>query len=265
VRLWDARTGAATCALSGHTDSVEALRWGGEGLLFSASRDRTVLVYAVAPGGASAKLVRTLAGHGHRVNALALNTDALCRTGAFDHRGALALSTGETAGEVIKAGAEANPVKKLAGPLDDLVGSAVLEGQGWHKDVLQHRAVGKKVVGLEDEADLAVPEPGQFGRIQAGQVRSLEKDLAGIGTVERSDQVQHRALARAAGTNDGRAGTGRQGQRRVPQDRDRGVAHGKRLGDASELQQGFRHSVRRIASGTRLSGCESIGLRRRPV
>ena len=97
VRICDVRTGALTCALSGHTDAVEALRWGGEGLLFTASRDRTVLVYAVAPGGSSAKLVRTLSGHGHRVNALALNTDHLCRTGGFDHRGVLALPAGADA------------------------------------------------------------------------------------------------------------------------------------------------------------------------
>ncbi len=35
-----------------------------------------------------AKVVRTLSGHGHRVNALTLNTDHLCRTGGFDHKGA---------------------------------------------------------------------------------------------------------------------------------------------------------------------------------
>lgn len=36
------------------------------------------------------KLVRTLVGHGHRVNTLALNTDYVMRTGPFDHTGGLA-------------------------------------------------------------------------------------------------------------------------------------------------------------------------------
>ena len=31
------------------------------------------------------KLVRTLSGHGHRVNTLALNVDYVCRTGPFGH------------------------------------------------------------------------------------------------------------------------------------------------------------------------------------
>jgi ribosome assembly protein 4 len=42
-----------------------------------------------AEGGGLGKLVRTLVGHGHRVNTLALNTDYVMRTGPYDHRGAL--------------------------------------------------------------------------------------------------------------------------------------------------------------------------------
>jgi ribosome assembly protein 4 len=37
---------------------------------------------------AAGKLVRTLKGHGHWVNTLALSTAAVLRTGAFDHTGA---------------------------------------------------------------------------------------------------------------------------------------------------------------------------------
>jgi ribosome assembly protein 4 len=85
VRVWNVRTGACQAVLSAHAESVEALRWGGGGLLFSASRDRTVMVWALdGDAKARGKVVRTLAGHAHRVNALALNTDHACRTGAFD-------------------------------------------------------------------------------------------------------------------------------------------------------------------------------------
>lgn len=107
VRVWNTRTGTLAFTLSGHTDSIEAVRWGGEGLVYTGGRDRIVNVWAVEAGaccwnGCStpraattclpadrtrAKVVRTLAGHGHRINALALNTDHLCRTGAFDHSG----------------------------------------------------------------------------------------------------------------------------------------------------------------------------------
>jgi ribosome assembly protein 4 len=66
---------------------VEAVRWGGEGLIYTASRDRQILVWAVDADRGRAKLIRSLAGHGHRINALALSTDHPCRTGPFDHRG----------------------------------------------------------------------------------------------------------------------------------------------------------------------------------
>ena len=63
--------------------SVTCLRWGGEGLIMSGSQDRTIKVYSDADG----KLVRSLEGHGHWVNTLALNTDYVLRTGAYDHTG----------------------------------------------------------------------------------------------------------------------------------------------------------------------------------
>lgn len=90
VKIWNVRTGTCIVTLSGHSDSVEFCRWGGEGLLYSASRDRTVKVWAMegTTAGANSKLgvlVRSLNGHGHRVNTLAVSTDALCRTGPFDH------------------------------------------------------------------------------------------------------------------------------------------------------------------------------------
>lgn len=86
VRVWNVRSGALQFSVSGHNDSIECLKWGGqgEGLIFTGSRDRTVCVWAVNSTRESVKHIRTLSGHGHRINALALNTDALCRTGAFD-------------------------------------------------------------------------------------------------------------------------------------------------------------------------------------
>lgn len=81
VRVWNCRTGTLQFTLSGHTDSIECVKWGGQNLIYTASRDRTVMVWAVEEDRSRAKLVRTLSGHGHRVNSLALNTEWLCRTG----------------------------------------------------------------------------------------------------------------------------------------------------------------------------------------
>ena len=91
VKVWNVRTLKAIATLSGHTDSVESVKWGGEGLIYSAGRDRTIKVWT-AEGNDVGKLVRTLKGHGHRINTLALSSDYVCRTGPFDHRGTIAAS-----------------------------------------------------------------------------------------------------------------------------------------------------------------------------
>ena len=123
IKVWNVRTGACETTISGHTDSVECVRWGGVGLLYTCSRDRTIKVWAIDgsgtqnspildasfqrsrattlddpshthgtptptptstyPGRSQHKLVRTLTGHAHRINYLALNCDYVLRTGAF--------------------------------------------------------------------------------------------------------------------------------------------------------------------------------------
>lgn len=83
ARLWEARTGRALFTLSGHSNSVSSVKWGGEGLVFTGAHDRTVKVWAAAEG----KLVRSLDGHGHWVNCLALTTDGAIRSGPYDHKG----------------------------------------------------------------------------------------------------------------------------------------------------------------------------------
>ena len=90
IRIWDPISGDCLAILTQHTSSVECIRWGGTGLLYSGSRDRTIKVWALQGNPNSrdyGKLVRTLTGHGHRVNTLALNSDHVLRTGPFDHYG----------------------------------------------------------------------------------------------------------------------------------------------------------------------------------
>jgi ribosome assembly protein 4 len=87
VKIWNATTRRMVCSISGHTDSVECVRWGGSGLIYTCSRDRTIRVWRLE-GGRVPKVVRTLSGHGHRVNSIALSCDYVCRTGAFSHKDA---------------------------------------------------------------------------------------------------------------------------------------------------------------------------------
>ena len=82
AKIWNIRTQSLQITLSGHTDSIEAIKWGGEELVYTASRDRTIKVWNANRG----ILVRTLVGHGHRINTLALSSDYVLRTGPFDYK-----------------------------------------------------------------------------------------------------------------------------------------------------------------------------------
>ncbi|GIY52626.1 notchless protein homolog 1, partial [Caerostris extrusa] len=66
--------------LSSHTGSVTCVRWGENGLIYSGSQDRTIKVFR----GSDGVLCRTLKGHAHWVNSVALNTDYVIRTDPFD-------------------------------------------------------------------------------------------------------------------------------------------------------------------------------------
>uniref|UniRef100_UPI00398E6AA1 notchless protein homolog 1 n=1 Tax=Pristiophorus japonicus TaxID=55135 RepID=UPI00398E6AA1 len=80
IRVWDTVLGHCNKILSGHTQSVTCVKWGGDGLIFSASQDRTIKVWRAQDG----VLCRTLQGHAHWVNTMALSTDYVLRTGAFE-------------------------------------------------------------------------------------------------------------------------------------------------------------------------------------
>lgn len=95
AKLWNVTNGRLIMTLTNHTDAVEAIKWGGEGLIYTASRDKTINVWAERDendphfGNSPFKLIRVLKGHGHRINSLALSTDYLCRIGSYNHLGSL--------------------------------------------------------------------------------------------------------------------------------------------------------------------------------
>ncbi|XP_050532738.1 notchless protein homolog 1 [Daktulosphaira vitifoliae] len=76
IRIWDVILGQCQRSLTSHTRSITCLKWGGTGLLYSGSQDRTIKVWRANDG----VLCRTLEGHGHWVNTLALSTDYVMRT-----------------------------------------------------------------------------------------------------------------------------------------------------------------------------------------
>lgn len=105
LRIWDTKLSRTLLVLAGHTKSVTCVKWGGRGLIYSASQDRTIKVWRAEDvsfftfysklGSYSllflniilflfqGVLCRTLEGHGHWVNTLALNVDYVLRVGPF--------------------------------------------------------------------------------------------------------------------------------------------------------------------------------------
>lgn len=82
IKIWNTVMGTCVLSLSGHSHAIQCLKWGGEGLLYSASQDRSIKVWEASTG----KMCRSLDGHAHWVNTMALQTDYVLRTGAFDHK-----------------------------------------------------------------------------------------------------------------------------------------------------------------------------------
>lgn len=68
-------------SLNGHGSCVTCVKWGGAGRIYSSSQDKNILAWDDSNGAP----VFTLKGHAHWVNYIALSTDLVMRTGAFDH------------------------------------------------------------------------------------------------------------------------------------------------------------------------------------
>ncbi|CAJ2673397.1 unnamed protein product [Trifolium pratense] len=89
ARIWDISLKKCIC-LIGHAQSVTCVKWGGDGVIYTGSQDGTVKVWET-----TGKLICTLKGkeassrqtHPNWVNSLALSTEYVLRTGAFDHTG----------------------------------------------------------------------------------------------------------------------------------------------------------------------------------
>lgn len=79
IRIWDAVLSQCIRVLTSHTAAVTSVRWGGLGLLYTSSKDRTIKMWRTEDGS----LCRTMSGHAHWVNNLTLNTDYILRAGPF--------------------------------------------------------------------------------------------------------------------------------------------------------------------------------------
>ena len=97
--------------------------------------------------------------------------------------------------------------EQLRGPGDVLlampaIGEQALSNHQRRKNILQRREFGEQVVELENHAERLVAQRVAFGRRQVVDPSAAEMHLAAVGRVERAQQVQKRALARAALADD---------------------------------------------------------------
>jgi ribosome assembly protein 4 len=83
IRIWDSIRGSCLFTLSGHTKPIRALKWGGNGLLYSGGEDRSVRAWSIE----DKKLFRLMEGHAHWVNSLSSNTEYALRQGCYDYTG----------------------------------------------------------------------------------------------------------------------------------------------------------------------------------
>lgn len=102
---------------------------------------------------------------------------------------ALLLATGEFAGAVMAAGAEADFGQFFGCLLRGLRGRDAADEKR-HHDIFEGGEFGEQVVALPDEADLAITEVAERGVGELGDVLRSEEDAAGGGAVETAEQVQ---------------------------------------------------------------------------
>ncbi|OUS46125.1 notchless-like protein, partial [Ostreococcus tauri] len=117
VRVWDAVRRVCLFTMSAHTKAISAVKWGGEGLIYTASRDTTIYVWDATDG----KVVRQLKGHAHWVNSLALSSEYALRTGPYDHTGAKPENDAQAKAQALKRYKEATGGKpeRLVSGSDD--------------------------------------------------------------------------------------------------------------------------------------------------
>ena len=118
-----------------------------------------------------------------------------------DNGNTLLLAAGKHVGVLIGLIGKADTFQQRHGLLLGLLGCFLLQGNGRHGDVLQHRLMGKQVEVLEHHAHLLAVQV-DIHRL-TGQIHAIKEDLAGGGLLQQIQAAQQRGLAGAGGTDDG--------------------------------------------------------------
>ena len=115
---------------------------------------------------------------------------------------ALLLAAAQLAGPMVAAILQAHFAEPLCRRRERL-GFAQAASQQRHGDVFQSRELRQQVMKLPDVADLAIAEGRALARRKLGDVDRGAGDCSGGGRIQRTQNVQQRALARARLADDG--------------------------------------------------------------
>jgi len=151
---------------------------------------------------------------------------------------ALLLAPGKLGGAVGEAVAHADDLEGLPGLASPLPQrEAAVDERQFH--VLLGRRPGEEVEGLEDEADLAVPDGGEFVAGEGRDVTAFDEVGARGRPVEAADDVHEGRLAGAGRAHDAEELTRADAQIDTPQGRHRKAGFPVEFADPRELEQGL--------------------------
>lgn len=80
LKMWSARTMKCLINIQAHEQAVTKAIWSGENIIYTASQDQTVKLF-----DEQFNHIKTLIGHAHWINTMAINTEQLLRTGCYDY------------------------------------------------------------------------------------------------------------------------------------------------------------------------------------
>jgi ribosome assembly protein 4 len=80
LKMWNATTGKIIISTLAHEQSITKTIWSGENIIYTCSEDQTVKIF-----DENLSHIKTLHGHSHWINTMALNTEYILRTGCYDY------------------------------------------------------------------------------------------------------------------------------------------------------------------------------------
>lgn len=113
------------------------------------------------------------------------------------HGHTLLLATAQLVGLVLRTVLKSHKLEEFEGALTEFAMGAAGNHSRNH-DVFERREFGEELVELKDESDVLVAEVGQFATVKRQHVGAVDKEAAGVGLVERADDLEQRGFACAA-------------------------------------------------------------------